>query len=73
MASVGERDARYHELALSILLALDLAARRSERVDRAFAAGLLPIVLALAIGVSIDAWARPPQTETAPAGVTTPD
>ena len=60
--------------ALMALLILDVLARRRDRADRAFRSGALPIALGLAIGVLVDAWARPAEMETAPAGVTiTPD
>jgi hypothetical protein len=61
-------------LALAALFALDRLAQRNDRANRAFASGALPIVLGLAVGVLVDAWARPTQTETAPAGLmATPD
>ena len=44
--------------ALAVVLSLDVAARRQERIDRLFRGLGLPIVLMLAIGVAIDAWAR---------------
>jgi hypothetical protein len=45
--------------AIALLLLLDGAARRSARVDGWFRGLGLPLVLALAIGLLIDRWARP--------------
>lgn len=44
--------------AIALLLALDRVARRSARVDGWFRGLGLPLVLAMAIGVLIDRWAR---------------
>ena len=55
-------------VALVVLLALDVLARRREWADRAFGSALLPIVLAFAVGSAVDSWARPYQTNTAPVG-----
>ncbi|HET9317168.1 MAG TPA: hypothetical protein VFQ51_16360, partial [Vicinamibacteria bacterium] len=60
-------------LAITLLLVLDQLARRSDRIDRAFASAALPIALGLAVGVLVDVWARPPGTETAPGGIMSPD
>jgi hypothetical protein len=46
--------------ALVLLLALDAAARRRPEVDRAFSGLALPVMLALAVGLAVDLWARPP-------------
>ena len=53
--------------ALALLLALDVWARRRERIDRLFRGLGLPIVLMLAIGVAVDSWARrgPPESTKA--------
>ena len=60
--------------ALVALLVLDVLAWRRDWADRAFRSGALPIALGLAVGVLVDAWARPAEMETAPARVTiTPD
>jgi len=45
--------------AIALLLSLDRAARRSARVDGWFRGLGLPLVLALAVGLLIDRWARP--------------
>jgi hypothetical protein len=49
--------------ALALLLALDVWARRRDRIDRLFRGLGLPIVLMLAIGIAVDTWARraPPE------------
>ena len=61
-------------VALAAILALHALAARRPWADRAFASGALPIVLALAIGVMVDAWARPGSTNEAPAdAINTPD
>lgn len=47
--------------AIVVLLALDVVARRRERVDEALFRGLgLPLLLLLAIAVLVDTWARGP-------------
>ncbi|HEU0106980.1 MAG TPA: hypothetical protein VFT38_12460 [Vicinamibacteria bacterium] len=50
--------------ALALLLGLDVAARRRERIDRLFRGLGLPIVLLLVVGMAVDDWARrtPPET-----------
>jgi hypothetical protein len=50
--------------ALALLLVLDAAARRRERIDRLFRGLGLPIVLMLAVGIAVDSWARrtPPES-----------
>jgi hypothetical protein len=45
--------------AVMALLALDRVAQRREWADRAFRSAALPIALAIAIGVTVDGWARP--------------
>ena len=55
-------------VALAAMLALHALAARRPWADRAFASGALPIVLALAIGVMVDDWARPGSTSEAPQG-----
>lgn len=45
-------------VALTVLLALDAAARRAPRIDRLFAGTALPVVLLLAVGAGVDHWAR---------------
>ena len=54
-------------VALAILLGLDVAARRRERIDRLFGGLGLPIVLLLTVGVAVDGWARrgSPESTTA--------
>jgi hypothetical protein len=52
--------------ALTLLLALDVASRRHGRVDGLFRGLGLPVLLALAVGVAVDFWARP--GERPPAG-----
>jgi hypothetical protein len=54
-------------VALAVVLLLDVAARRQERIDRLFRGLGLPIVLMLALGVAVDTWARrsPPETTKA--------
>jgi hypothetical protein len=56
--------------AVAVVLVADLWARRDDRVDRAFGSAALPIALALAIGLAVDAWARPLETREAPTGTT---
>ena len=53
--------------ALAVVLFLDVAARRHERLDRLFRGLGLPIVLMLAIGIAVDTWARraPPESTKA--------
>jgi hypothetical protein len=53
--------------ALVLLIGLDVAARRRERIDRLFRGLGLPIVLLLAVGVAVDTWARraPPENTKA--------
>ena len=53
--------------ALALLLGLDAAARRHERIDRLFRGLGLPIVLLLAVGIGVDTWARrtPPENTKA--------
>ena len=53
--------------ALALLLGLDVAARRRERLDRFFGGLGLPIVLLLAVGLAVDGWARrtPPESTKA--------
>lgn len=59
---------------LAALLVLDRFARDRDWADRGFASGALPIALAVALGVMVDAWARPENTNAAPADViATPD
>jgi hypothetical protein len=57
-------------VAIALLVVLDGLAQRSGRIDGAFAGAALPIALGLAMGMLVDGWARPRETETAPAGVT---
>jgi hypothetical protein len=54
-------------VALAVLLALDVWARRRERIDRLFLGLGLPIVLMLVLGVAVDTWARraPPESTKA--------
>jgi hypothetical protein len=60
--------------ALAGLLVLDGLARRREWADRAFRTAVMPLALGLAIGALVDVWARPGDTNAAPADVTaTPD
>jgi hypothetical protein len=53
--------------ALALLLGLDVAARGRERIDRLFRGLGLPIVLLLAVGMTVDTWARrtPPENTKA--------
>jgi len=54
-------------VALGVLLALDVWARRRDRIDRLFRGLGLPIVLMLGIGIAVDGWARraaPENTKT---------
>ena len=53
--------------ALALLLGLDVAARRRERIDRLFRGLGLPIVLLLVVGMAVDTWARrtPPENTKA--------
>jgi hypothetical protein len=45
-------------LALAAVLAVDRAAMRHERADRAFRGLALPLLLLLALGAGVDGWAR---------------
>jgi hypothetical protein len=45
-------------VALALLLALDVLARRREGVDRVFAGLGLPLVMLLMVGAAVDGWAR---------------
>jgi len=60
--------------AIALLLALDAVARRREGADRLFRGLGLPIVLALSVGVAVDAWARRgPENTTAVSPDPSPD
>jgi len=54
-------------VALALLLGLDMAARRRERIDRVFRGLGLPIVVLLGVGMAVDTWARrtPPESTKA--------
>jgi hypothetical protein len=45
-------------LAVGILLALDVAARRRRSVERLFSGLGLPLLLLLSVGLLVDSWAR---------------
>ncbi len=47
-------------LALGTLVALDRLARDHDRIDEWFRGLVLPVLLLLAVGAGVDAWARPP-------------
>ena len=46
-------------VALLVLLALDLRARRDDRVDRWFRGLGLPVAVFMSLGLAVDHWARP--------------
>jgi hypothetical protein len=54
-------------VALAILWALDVLARRRDRIDRLFGGLGLPVVLLLSVGVAVDGWARRGPPPAAPA------
>lgn len=61
MTSAGADEVRVAVVwivALAALLALDVAARRDDRVDRLFRTFGLPVLLLLAVGTGVDGWAR---------------
>jgi hypothetical protein len=57
-------------IALVLLLALDVLARRREGVDRLFRGLGLPLSILLGVGVAVDGWARP--SDLPPGGTMAP-
>jgi hypothetical protein len=54
-------------VAIAALLALDRAALRSDRIDRAFRSLALPLGLFVLVSLAVDAWARQGSAVSAPA------